>query len=80
MSASQNSSQRRDDVACRHRPPRPIARDYIADKFIEFSSPAPDAALCGIANAHAPQRNVAFTGAPSCCFWFRYLRVSRHTD
>jgi hypothetical protein len=80
MTPSQNSSSRSDDDVVSMSPPRPTVRDYIADKFIEFSSPAPDAALCGIANAHAPQRNVVFTGAPSCCFWFRYLRVSRHTD
>jgi len=27
-------------MPCRHRPSRPITRDYIADKFIEFSSPS----------------------------------------
>jgi hypothetical protein len=64
MSASQNSSNRRDGIACRHRPPRPIAQDYIADKFIEFSSPASHTTLCGIANARAPQRSVVSGPAP----------------
>jgi hypothetical protein len=33
----------------RYPPPRPIVRDYIADKFIEFLRPALAAALCGTA-------------------------------